>query len=365
MPNPVYSIVQLKQMLDAFWFENTNRSINGTDPNTWLKAMLDSCCAGKKIISGITAVGISNINLSTLKTGDVLGGKTLATGNMIFAPNQLDASENGLYIVGAIAGETERHLDFLDAASLNGYLLVLDSPQVGIGPYFYATTDSGDGMIIESADLSSYAQKWVPLTPTTDFTPTPASTSTITMSTDQTANIKAGMAAKYKIGGVYYYGYYVTVASGLLTIGGIPLSGDIQELYYSPLAGSVDMFAIGLAGACLAAASTTLIETTNKQKVKWDKQAAYCVGFSGWVRVDDSGATQANVNVLNSSGNPVCNSNSGEGIPFGEMWSKTTINIDPANYLISNQGAIELSTDAIGSNGDAEDLTVQMILVYP
>jgi hypothetical protein len=218
---------------------------------------------------------------------------------------------------------------------------------------------------IADAIAKKHAEKWVPLTLTTDFATAPASTSTITMNTDQTANVKSGYALKYKIGGVNYYGVATTVAAGLWTIAGAPLSGNITELSYSVYAGQTEMVAIVLPGACLAVALNSLIATTIKTVVKLDKPTGYVVGISTIVDTDDSGATQPNVNVVNGSGNPICSSNAGAGLTIAETWVKSVIDINTANYLIANHDNIELSTDAIGSNGDASDLTCQILIVYP
>jgi len=72
--------------------------------------------------------------------------------------------------------------------------------------------------------------RWTQTTGT--FTATPASTSTLTMTTDLTASIKAGMPLRYAIGGTTYYGRVAAIASNLLTVNGAPLSGDVTALCY-------------------------------------------------------------------------------------------------------------------------------------
>lgn len=143
-----YTKLQLKQMLDAFWFENSEGLIDGSAPNTWLKEFIDSVYIQKKIISDITNIAFTNVVISTLKAGDIIEGTTMQLGNMIFCSNQDDASENGIYIIGAEEGETIRNYDFPDAISCNGYLMVLNQNQTGVGNYFYVNCNSGDSITL-------------------------------------------------------------------------------------------------------------------------------------------------------------------------------------------------------------------------
>ena len=357
---------QLITKINTLIKQNGIEAITGDILNEVLLDMLNISGSSIPIFGPVQIITNIHRNLGTLANGSVVNGVVLATNDIFVPTGQADPTENGIYTIGENAGDTARHADFPDAASCANKIIISENPDEN-GSAIASLTLDGNGDVQQSVIPVSQElfKKWTPLTIATDFTSTPASTSTITALTDQTANIKAGMAAKYKIGGTYYFGVYDAVASDLFTIGGIALSGDITELYYSPLAGQCEMFAVGVPGVCLAAASTTLIETFNKQKAKLDKTEGYCVQISTWSRVDDSGAVQPHVNVLNGSGAPICSSNAGAGLEVAETWVKTTINIDPDNYLITNQSAIELATDGIGSNGDAEDVTVQFLIVYP
>jgi len=83
---------------------------------------------------------------------------------------------------------------------------------------------------------SGGVEKWTSIIKDIDFNDQAASTSTITMVTDQTANIKAGVALKYKLSGTEYYGICTAITSTLLTILGKELTtgdGDLTELSYS------------------------------------------------------------------------------------------------------------------------------------
>jgi hypothetical protein len=220
----------------------------------------------------------------------------------------------------------------------------------------------------DSAGVITYLEggsssKWTALVLTTDYATVPASTSTITMNTDQTANIKAGMALKYTIGGVDYYGVATTVAANLLTIAGAALGGNITALYYSPLPGMVEMVAFIVSGTFADAASTTLLADDVLTKVKWDKPNAYCVKQEVTVTTDDSGANQPRVNVT-LAGSAVNTSNTNAGLTVAETWVNSVVDINTTNYSIIYGEAIEVTTDANGSNLDASDLTIQLTFVY-
>jgi hypothetical protein len=81
---------------------------------------------------------------------------------------------------------------------------------------------------------------WRQLTAGTDYSSTCPSQTTITMNSDQTANIKFGTLVKVKMGGGYYVGQCVTCTAGVLTVSGVKLNTDsnaLQELYYTLFSG--------------------------------------------------------------------------------------------------------------------------------
>ena len=80
------------------------------------------------------------------------------------------------------------------------------------------------------------AGRWVGLIGGTDFTTTPASTSTITMLTDQTANIQPGMALQFVVGGNTFYCQCMAITSALLTVRGTTLGASaLTSLAYDSL----------------------------------------------------------------------------------------------------------------------------------
>ena len=213
--------------------------------------------------------------------------------------------------------------------------------------------------------------KWQALTGS-DFATTPASVSTITTTTDLTAVIKPGMAIRFRLTADTTYRYAVcsAITANLLTISGMTLTADydISELYYSPLPGMVEMVAVVIPGKFAEEHSQSLILRKLNSRLRWDKSTAYCVLISHYVKTDDSGATQPQVNVyvtdmINEFLEPICSSNASKGLAVAEMWVNTTTDIS-TNYKVVNGQIIEIGVNAIGTNKDASDLTVQMLFIY-
>ena len=195
----------------------------------------------------------------------------------------------------------------------------------------------------------------------TNFTATPASTSTLTMTSDVTGTIKVGFGLKYTIGGTVYYGVVTAITSNLLTLAGAPMGGDVTALYWCP-AHHVRQLVVSVPGKFADAANTTLLKTDSKLSIDWDLGKAYLVRIRHIVVTDDTGANQPIVNV-SVNGSAVGTSNTNAGLAVAETWTSTVVDINTSNYDINNDEAVEVITDASGSNGDAVDLTVSMTFV--
>lgn len=197
----------------------------------------------------------------------------------------------------------------------------------------------------------------------TTFTATPASTSTLTMTADKTASILVGYPVKYAIGGTTYYGIVTAMAANLMTIAGAPMGGDVTALYYGDptRVAQVDFF---IPGAFADASNTGLLASDARTKFDWNLTKAYCVQIRHTVRVDDSGANQPRV-TISIAGSVVGTSNTNAGEAVAETWTSTVVGINTTNYDINRDEAIEIVTDANGSNDDATDLTVSAIFVIP
>lgn len=67
----------------------------------------------------VVAVSTINYAISAINNGDTIGGVVVSTGQIILLKEQDDASENGVYVVGASAGQTVRHSDYNTAEKIS------------------------------------------------------------------------------------------------------------------------------------------------------------------------------------------------------------------------------------------------------
>jgi len=220
----------------------------------------------------------------------------------------------------------------------------------------------GSGITITDGVISASVGSSIGWTAETAFTATPASTSTLTMTSDKTASIKVGMAVKYTISSVVYYGVVTAITSNLMTIAGAPMGGDVTALYYSTNPAQVVQVDFYVPGKFADAANTALLASDAKVKFDWNLQEARLVQIRHTVSVDDSGANQPRVN-MSVGGSAVSTSNTNTGVAVAETWSSTVIDINTTNYVVARDAAIEVVTDANGSNDDASDLSVSGIFV--
>ncbi len=193
------------------------------------------------------------------------------------------------------------------------------------------------------------------------FTATPASTSTITMTTDLTATIIVGMPLKYKISTTYYYGIVSAIASNLLTVAGAPLGGDVLELYYGPPE-KVTQMVVSIPATYEDATNATLIATDVHSNLIWQKAKSYLVKYTMWSATHDSTTHgQASV-VINGTG--VNTTAGGLTIAADATLYSTVVDIDTAAYDINNGEAIEISAVKNGT-GDATYLVATLVFVTP
>jgi len=207
---------------------------------------------------------------------------------------------------------------------------------------------------------TSGAAIWMPTTGT--FTATPASTSTLTMTTDMTASIKVGMSLQYVIGGTTYYGRVAAITAGLLTVNGAPLSGDVTSLKYG--GGKVSKIIIVIPAAYEDASNTALISSDLRSSAlkTWDLPVSYLVHFKVHSDTVDTGTKgQASVRINNTE---VCTTAGGLTLTAAQTEYSTVVNIAIAAYDINPGEAVEITAVKAG-NGDAADLTVEMIFVTP
>lgn len=115
-------------------------------------------------------------------------------------------------------------------------------------------------------------------------------------------------------------------------------------------------------------ADTQLLKNFLGQYFIWRRGSARIVQISHRVVTADSGANQPRVNV-SVGGNKVCTSNSTNGRAVSTSWVHTVDDIDGPvnggnNYNRLTFGSeLEITVDANGSNKDAADLTVEIVVI--
>jgi hypothetical protein len=126
---------------------------------------------------------------------------------------------------------------------------------------------------------------WVPIT---TFTATPASTSTITLTSDLTASAKVGMSLKYVYEGSTYYGRIGAITSNLLTVNGIALdlNHDITALHFG--GGTIRQIVITIPNEYEDASNTALITSDLLSSLIWDLDISYLVKFKVYSNTADT-----------------------------------------------------------------------------
>lgn len=195
-----------------------------------------------------------------------------------------------------------------------------------------------------------------------NFTATPASTSTITMGTDQTATILVGSPLKYTIGGTVYYGMVAAITSNLLTVAGAPLGGDVTALSLGD-ASRIEQVDIVVNGYYEDADNTALIGSDLNAALVWRKSKSYAVAYKVWSKVHDSHATHGKATVLINA-TELNTSADGLTIAADATWYSTVVDIATAAYDINPAEAIEIAVKK-GGTGDAHDLVVSIMFVHP
>lgn len=211
---------------------------------------------------------------------------------------------------------------------------------------------------ISGSTVNSVVSGWNQITA---FTATPASTSTLTMTSDLSATIKPGYPLKYTIGGVTYYGYCTAITSNLLTVAGAPLGGSVTALSYGDPT-RVTQIQAQIPSTYEDASNTALIASDLKTSFIWSKSTEYLVQYSVYsYTADGSGDGKASVRINDTEVNT---SAGGLTIAAATTWYSTIVNIDSAAYDINYGESLEV-TAVKGTGGDATYLTVKMIFVKP
>ena len=215
--------------------------------------------------------------------------------------------------------------------------------------------------------ISANIPAWCALTATTDFATQAASSSTITMNTDQTANIAIGTPVKIVNNGNTLYAICTAITSVLLTIAGPALntgSGLTTAVSFGRPE-RVAIVSLFIAGASFGATDTDLLANKMNSYYKWLGGPAYLATFSA-VHHTAAGSTQEKVNVK-IGGNSVSTNDSSNGIQLstaGTWVDNPVATVSTSYYGITNGTALTVACTAADSTaGTAKDLTVLCVFV--
>jgi hypothetical protein len=214
-----------------------------------------------------------------------------------------------------------------------------------------ATSSQKGLMTAEQAEkLDTLKSLWQTVTA---FTATPASTSTLTMTSDLTATINPGVGLKYTIGGSDYYGICTAITDSLLTVAGAPLSGDVTVLAWTHITCIEEEFYFK--DLYFADSSdSALIKTDFDFPVSWTwkRNPAFLIAFYQSTKNDDSGATTQPTIMPTIAGNDVLSS--ALTIPDGAE-NNSEVLINPTYYRINRGDILELSVTAATGGTPAND----------
>jgi hypothetical protein len=212
-------------------------------------------------------------------------------------------------------------------------------------------------------ELANTLERWTPIA-TSKYTATPASSSQITMS--DTTDLAVGMPIRYTDASGTFYGVVdAIVGNTSFDLNGAPF--DVGDDLTALAVGQPEMlfplnfFISGNYDGGVA----DLLDTIDGRAYRNLGPAMYLVHFAMQHKTDDTGANQPKLNVkVNAVA--VSDADGGNGIQVGTAWVHNgLVNVDSAQYDLQNNEALEINLAVVGSNGDAEDLSVMMLFVRP
>jgi hypothetical protein len=198
--------------------------------------------------------------------------------------------------------------------------------------------------------------RWIALIPGTDFTATPASTSTLTMLTDQTGNIPVGTAIKFVSGGNTYYAQIIALTSSLMTVRGTSLgTSALSALSYDGFRATEE---VTLNVEAAWTSTGTSLAAGEGHYLPFDLSKAHLIGWKATLGVADTGAAQPYIQPY-INGSLVCNStqmsSTAGTIVDGGVWSGDV----PIGYGQS----IDVQCPTLGTNKTAAKLNVSLVFV--
>jgi hypothetical protein len=271
--------------------------------------------------------------------------------------------------LGAASGTTGS-VEFVGSTS--GIVTVKSADAAGTWTLTLPTADGDSGQYLQTngSGVTSWAtvtagggvDTWMDVSA---FTRSSDSEYTVTDNAGNQAIHKVGRPIRFRAtGGTFRYAIITAYATGTVTIAGAPLTtSDDDEMDYADMS-RIWRETFSINGRFADASSTTLLASDLLTYYRWGQGAAYLVHYAALCRVTDTGANKDRINV-NVAGSAVgtSNTNAGLNLAANATWYDTVVDINTTNYSIVRGEAIEITTDAAGSNADAVDLTVQLTFV--
>jgi len=322
--------------------------LSGTTSHTF-NTDADLLVAGRLEVNGVTYLdgNVEVVGTTTLATA--LGGLLKATAGLVSAASAGADYQAATTFQHSLTGTTTVNL-VNDSATPGNTKLYGTNASGTRGWYDQPASSSGGGASLWGTGSA--------------FTRTADSTFTVTDNGTNQGIYVAGRPLRYRAtAGTWRYGIVTGYSAGTVTIAGAPLTtNDDDEMEYGAYA-NVVMREFRLDGAFAAMASVQLLFDIMGQWARWEHGPAYCVRVVHKVESMDTGTLQPRLNAV-VNGNKVGTANSNNGWDMSNtVWVSSAVDISTANYGIINGQAIELSTDAAGTNDDALTASVQLVFV--
>jgi len=200
--------------------------------------------------------------------------------------------------------------------------------------------------------------RWVALVAGTDFAKTAASTSTITMDTDQTGNIQPGMAVQFVLSGSTYYAQVKAITSNLLTIRGSALtttSNALTALAYDSMRQTSEV-TVNVESAWTATGAS--LAAGENHYLTLDLNKSHLIGWKATLGMADTGAAQPYIQPY-LNGSLVTNSTQMSATPGtwvdGGVWT--------GDVSLTFGQAIDVQSPTLGTNKNAAKLNLQLVFV--